>query len=94
MIKFPNLLKAAGIMLGLVWGLYGNQSVIKAVPEVWFADPYEEVAAVAVPVKPAQFATVPPKGILKHPTVTIDLTKDPSRSETLSAPLKSDVGLP
>jgi len=92
MIKFPNLLKAAGIMLGLVWGLYGNQSVIKAVPEVWFADPYEE--AVAVPVKPAQFATVPPKGILKHPTVTIDLTKVPSKSQTLSAPLKSDVGLP
>ena len=91
MIKFPNLIKAAGIMLGLVWGLYGNQSIIKPVPEIRFADPYEE--AVAVPVKPEQFAPVPPKGILKHPTVTIDLTKDPSRSETLSAPLKSD-GLP
>ena len=67
MIKFPNLLKAAGIMLGLVWGLYGNQSVIKAVPEVWFADPYEEVAAVAVPVKPAQFATVTTKGDSEAP---------------------------
>ena len=89
MVKFPNLIKAAGIMLTLVWGLYGNVQ-IGASEDVKFADPVEDAQIVAEMMKPP----VPPKGILKHPTVTIDLTKVPSRSETLSAPLKSDVGLP
>ena len=92
MVKFPNLIKAAGIMLTLVWGLYGNVQIgARQTEDVKFADPVEDAQIVAemMAVKPP----VPPKGILKHPTVTIDLTKDLSRSETLSAPLKSD-GLP
>ena len=91
MIKFPNLLKAAGIMLTLVWGLYGNVQIgARQTEDVKFADPVEDAQIVAEMMKPP----VPPKGILKHPTVTIDLTKVPSKSRTLSAPLKSDVGLP
>ena len=92
MIKFPNLIKAAGIMLTLVWGLYGNQSIIKAVPtaDIRFVDPYEEAEMAP---KHIQVAPVPLKGIFKYPTVAIDLTRGASRSETLSAPLKSD-GLP
>ena len=93
MIKFPNLIKA-GILLGMVWGLYGNNRIknIKD-PEVELADPYEEEM---VPViKRLKVAPQPVKGILKYPT--IDLTRGPSKSQTLSAPLKSDVehvGLP
>ena len=80
-------------MIGLVWGLYGNNPIpnIKD-PEVEFADPYEEEM---VPVMKRLKVAQPVKGILKYPT--IDLTRGPSKSQTLSAPLKSDVehvGLP
>ena len=88
MIKFPNLIKAVGIMLGMVWGLYGNNRIqnIKD-PEVGF-DPYEE-SEMAPVIKRLKVAPQPVKGILKYPT--IDLTRGPSKSQTLSAPLKSDV---
>ena len=92
MIKFPNLIKAVGIMIGMVWGLYGNNRIKniqeKTFPEVGFVDPYEE-SEMAPVIKRLKVAPQPVKGILKYPT--IDLTRGPSKSQTLSAPLKSDV---
>jgi len=32
MTKFSNVLKAAGVMMGLVWGVYGNKDVSATSP--------------------------------------------------------------
>ena len=89
MTKFSNVLKAGGLMMGLVWGMYGNTDVTQA------------KAAKAPPVAEkkteiAQPTEAQPTEVTDYPTVlkrvVVDLTDAPSRTRSVSAPFKSDGG--
>jgi len=90
MTKFSNVLKAGGLMMGLVWGMYGNTDVntTRAVPK-------KQVVR-KVP-KSLETETAQPTEVTDYPTVklrrvVIDLTDAPSQTRSVSAPLKSDDG--
>ena len=92
MTKFSNVLKAAGVMMGLVWGVYGNKDVSDTSPvrgeasQVPVSTTVSEAAVPAVEIKQqTDYPTV-----MKR--VTIDLTDKPSRTRSVSAPFKSDGG--
>jgi len=85
MTKFSNVLKAGGLMMGLVWGMYGNTDVTQVVP----------AKAAKAPVATAQETKVNPVAeVTDYPTVlkrtVVDLTDAPSRTRSVSAPFKSD----
>ena len=90
MTKISNVLKAGGLMMGLVWGMYGNTDVSATVSRPVRGE------ATQVPVT----TTVRPKAEITQQTdyptvmkrVTIDLTDKPSRTRSVSAPFKSDRG--
>lgn len=94
MIKISNLLKAMSIIIGLTWALYGTGLVARTNVEVRSErsepsvrtgnEPRMELVRVQLGVPPAKKARYP----------EIDLTKVPSRTRTVSTPLKSDIGLP
>ena len=90
MTKFSNVLKAAGVMMGLVWGVYGNKdasakgSVRGEATQVPVTTTVSEPVSGAVEIKQqTDYPTVMKK-------VTIDLTDKPSRTRSVSAPFKSD----
>ena len=89
MIKFSNVLKAGGLMMGLVWGMYGNTDVTQAkaakAPEKVPKSLETEIAEPAQPTEVTDYPTV-----LKR--VVVDLTDAPSRTRSVSAPFKSDGG--
>ena len=89
MIKFSNVLEAGGLMMGLVWGMYGNTDVtpVKAAkaPEKVPKSLETEIAEPAQPTEVTDYPTV-----LKR--VVVDLTDAPSRTRSVSAPFKSDGG--
>ena len=92
MTKFSNVLKAAGVMMGLVWGVYGNKDVSATSPVRGEASQ----VPVSTTVSEAAVAAVEIKQQTDYPTVmkrvTIDLTDKPSRTRSVSAPFKSDGG--
>jgi len=91
MTKFSNVLKAAGVMMGLVWGVYGNKDVSATSPvrgeasQVPVTTTISEAAVKAEITQQTDYPTV-----MKR--VTIDLTDKPSRTRSVSAPFKSDSG--
>ena len=92
MTKFSNVLKAAGVMMGLVWGVYGNKDVSATSPvrgeasQVPVSTTVSEAAVPAVEIKQqTDYPTV-----MKR--VAIDLTDKASRTRSVSAPFKSDGG--
>ena len=94
MIKFSNVLKAGGLMMGLVWGMYGNTDVTQVVPAKAAKAPEK------VPKSLETEITQPKTEVADYPTVkvkrvVVDLTNVPSRTRSVSAPFKSDdVDLP
>ena len=91
MTKFSNVLKAAGVMMGLVWGVYGNKDVSATSPvrgEASQVPVSTTVSEAAVKAEIAQQTDYPT--VMKR--VTIDLTDKPSRTRSVSAPFKSDGG--
>ena len=91
MTKFSNVLKAAGVMMGLVWGVYGNKDVsatspVREASQVTVSTTVSEAAVKAVEItQQTDYPTV-----MKR--VAIDLTDKPSRTRSVSAPFKSDGG--
>ena len=91
MVKILNLVKAAVLFVGMVWGMYGNidATVDKPRPK-------------PVEISPPQVGVAEPalnqEEIRKGKYPTIDLTKVPSRTMTVSAPIKTSLsehgGLP
>ena len=82
------MLKAGGLMMGLVWGMYGNTDVtqVKAAK-----------APEKVPKSLETEITQPKTEVADYPTVkvkrvVVDLTNVPSRTRSVSAPFKSDDG--
>ena len=89
MTKFSNVLKAAGVMMGLVWGMYGNTDVSAKAPVTTSQVPVSTtVSEAAVKAEITQQTDYPT--VMKR--VTIDLTDKPSRTRSVSAPFKSDSG--
>ena len=90
MTKFSNVLKAGGLMMGLVWGMYGNTDVSAKVAKARVKVPVTTtVSEVAVPAVEIKQQTDYPT-VLKR--VVVDLTDKPSRTRSVSAPFKSDEG--
>ena len=92
MVKILNLVKAAVLFVGIVWGMYGNSdaTVDRRPPR---PKPIE--------ISPPQVGVAEPalnqEEIRKGKYPTIDLTKVASRTRTVSAPLKTSLehgGLP
>ena len=108
MTKFSNVLKAAGVMMGLVWGVYGNKDVSATAPVT--TSPTTDLQSGKRSVTPSAareaFQRVGLSSSLsRHPVVgqqtdyptvmkrvAIDLTDKPSRTRSISAPFKSDRG--
>jgi len=92
MTKFSNVLKAGGLMMGIVWGMYGNTDVntTSAVPKpVVKKVPKSLETEITQPTEVTDYPTV------KLKRVVIDLTDAPSQTRSVSAPFKSDdVDLP
>ena len=92
MTKFSNVLKAAGVMMGLVWGVYGNKDVSATSPVRGEAS--QVTVTTTVSEAAVKAAEIPQQ--TDYPTVmkrvTIDLTDKPSRTRSVSAPFKSDRG--
>ena len=89
MTKISNVLKAAGLMMALVWGMYGNTDVSATSP---VREKLRQVPVAVVP-EPAPGETTQQTDyptVLKR--VVVDLTKGPSRTRSVSAPFKSDEG--
>ena len=90
MVKILNLVKAAVLFVGMVWGMYGNRDATVE------GSPPKRPIEISPPqvVEPALNQEEIRKG--KYPT--IDLTKVPSRTMTVSAPIKTSLsehgGLP
>ena len=93
MTKFSNVLKAAGVMMGLVWGVYGNKDVSATSPvrgEASQVPVTTTVSEAAVPGAAEITQQTDYPTVMKR--VTIDLTDKPSRTRSVSAPFKSDGG--
>ena len=82
MVKILNLVKAAVLFLGMVWGMYGNNDVTK-ISNPKPPQPKPELQKVSEPPKQEQLE------LRKSEYPTIDLTKATSRTGTVSAPLKT-----
>ena len=90
MVKILNLVKAAVLFVGMIWGMYGNRdATVEGSPPkrpIEISPPQVGVAEPALNQKELQ---------KEYPT--IDLTKVPSRTRTVSAPIKTSLehgGLP
>ena len=92
MSKFSNVLKAAGVMMGLVWGIYGNKDASAQVPVTTTQVPV--ITTVSEPAVPGAARAEITVQQTDYPTVmkrvTVDLTDKPSRTRSVSAPFKSD----
>ena len=89
MVKILNLVKAAVLFVGIVWGMYGNSdaTVDRRPPR---PKPIEIIVQQVAKNEPALN-----QGKGEYPT--IDLTKVASRTRTVSAPFKTSLehgGLP
>ena len=92
MVKILNLVKAAVLFVGMVWGMYGNRdATVEGSPPkrpIEISPPQVGVAEPALNQEELQKGEYP----------TIDLTKVPSRTMTVSAPIKTSLsehgGLP
>mgnify|MGYP000418603372 CR=1 FL=1 len=91
MVKILNLVKAAVLFVGMVWGMYGNRdaTVEGSPPKRAIEIIVQQVAEPALNQEELRKGTEYP---------TIDLTKVASRTRTVSAPLKTSLsehgGLP
>ena len=83
MVKILNLVKAAVLFVGMVWGMYGNRdaTVEGSPPKRPIEIIVQQVAEPALNQKELQKGEYP----------TIDLTKVPSRTMTVSAPIKTSL---
>ena len=82
MVKILNLVKAAVLFLGMVWGMYGNNDVTKINKP---PQPKPELQKVSEPPLNQKEQLE----LRKSEYPTIDLTKATSRTGTVSAPLKT-----
>ena len=90
MTKISNVLKAGGLMMGLVWGMYGNTDVTQVVPAKAAKAPEKEPKSLETEItQPTEVTDYP---TVKVKRVVVDLTNVPSRSRSVSAPFKSDGG--
>ena len=84
MVKILNLVKAAVLFLGMVWGMYGNNDVTK-ISNPKPPQPKPELQQVSEPPLNQKEQLE----LRKSEYPTIDLTKATSRTGTVSAPLKT-----
>ena len=96
MIKISNLLQAGALMLGLVFGLYGNVDVQNTGnrPVRGARSPRLAARLKARLQAPAAPTVLQEVSVEKTKPKPIDLTRDGSRTRTVSAPFKSDGGGP
>ena len=93
MIKILNLVKAAVLFVGMVWGMYGNIDATVDKPQ-----PRPKPVEISPPQVGVAEPALNQKELRKGEYPTIDLTKAASRTRTVSAPLKTSLsehgGLP
>ena len=90
MVKILNLVKAAVLFVGIVWGMYGNSDATVDKPQ-------PRPKPVEIIVQQVAEPALNQEELRKGEYPTIDLTKVASRTRTVSAPFKTSLehgGLP